>query len=198
MPVQITCHQCSKSMMVPPSRVRRRRFCSPVCYATWMSANLVGERSPRHGKPHTEASRAQMSLTRRATAPRGPESSNWKGGRHLARGYVQVNSTTLDPDERARLASMISSGRISEHRLVVARLIGRPLTPDEQVHHVNGIKTDNRPENLELHDQEAHSREHSKIAAEMRRLQAENHELLASLSRCSCATSQTPGSTIST
>lgn len=37
-----------------------------------------------------------------------------------------------------------------EHVVIMERMIGRPLLSDESVHHRNGIKTDNRPENLEL------------------------------------------------
>lgn len=42
------------------------------------------------------------------------------------------------------------NGFVFQHRHVMSQMLGRPLLPGENVHHINGVCSDNRPENLEL------------------------------------------------
>lgn len=78
----------------------------------------------------------------------GRDNHRWKGGSHLnTLGYRLVWVDADDP-----MASMRAKRNhyVFEHRLVMARSLGRPLGSDETVHHINGIKDDNRIENLQL------------------------------------------------
>lgn len=53
-----------------------------------------------------------------------------------------------------------SRGRVLQHILVAERMIGRPLKDGEQVHHINGQRDDNRPENLEVLPYNEHQKRH--------------------------------------
>lgn len=72
---------------------------------------------------------------------KGAENPAWKGGRWKRRGYVLAYA----PDHPRAVKNYVP-----EHRLVMEEHLGRLLEPHETVHHRNGVKDDNRIENLEL------------------------------------------------
>ena len=85
----------------------------------------------------------------------GKKNSSWKGGKiNRKNGYVFVYYPKHP---------FAKDNYIMEHRLVMERYINRFLYPNEVVHHRNGIKNDNRIENLILYDnQSLHVKEHKK------------------------------------
>jgi hypothetical protein len=59
------------------------------------------------------------------------------------------------------LTICIGNKKYYVHRLVMQEKLGRPLKHNEHVHHINGDKTDNSIENLELLTAEEHEKLHS-------------------------------------
>lgn len=90
---------------------------------------------------------AEGVVSNKGRSRRGQNHGAWKGGiTKNKENYVAEWVSDDDP-----MASMRNNqGYVLQHRLVMARHLGRPLTQTENVHHINGIRDDNRLENLEL------------------------------------------------
>jgi len=84
----------------------------------------------------------------------GRDHANWTGGTTVTRdGYREVHVAGSKAKHRYR----------SEHRLVAERFLGRVLDSREVVHHINGNRLDNRPENLAVMSRSEHAALHAAI-----------------------------------
>ena len=142
------CKQCGETFVSH----HKQKFCSRTCRSISQKGVLKVERverkciwcgklfMPKCPSIPTKCCSYQCRIDLRKTTcgRKGPANPRWKGGiRSLGKtGYIQQ--------------WVIGRGRLLQHRLVMEKMIGRPLLQYEQVHHKNGIRSDNRPENLEL------------------------------------------------
>lgn len=110
-----------------------------------MSQTAIGERL---GISQAIVSRVIRNRGVQKPAPSGSRAPGWRGGRiRNPYGYISV---IVDESDPIAVAMRNANGYVLEHRLVVARAVGRPLRPDETVHHINGRRDDNRIGNLQL------------------------------------------------
>lgn len=87
---------------------------------------------------------------------KGVIAHNWKGGKQITHaGYVTIASRYDHPRNH--------TGRVFEHILVMEKELGRPIGINEIVHHKNGVRTDNRPENLEVMIRGKHQTFHNNL-----------------------------------
>jgi len=131
------CKFCKNSFKIWLYEKNRAKFCSRKCkYSYGISNNQRKKISlAKKGKsPWNKGMRGFMT---------GERANNWKGGiMKMKNGYIYQRSPSHP--------NVTKNGYVYQHRLVMENHLKRILNKKEVVHHINGIKSDNRIENLIL------------------------------------------------
>lgn len=154
--LDLTCEHCGARFQRFKGNESPRAFCSQKCYLA----------SDYHSETVALANAARRSAW--STQPCGNCGADVR--RHNSRGTktfycsVDCHASAKRKGQKRQLTShgyvrifvgydypgAGKSGHILEHRKVMQDILGRPLIDAENVHHINGQRADNRPENLEL------------------------------------------------
>jgi len=134
-------HRCA-SVLARKKRKKPERKITSICDHCGISFEREQYRiddNRKHGYKNVFCSRRCVAASRKGKRNYG----SWKGGKTVNRaGYVLIKASEHP------MAN--SSGYVLQHRIVMEKSLGRYLGKKETVHHKNGIKGDNRIENLEL------------------------------------------------
>lgn len=140
MPVEKYCAECGVALVLRCTRdIKRKRFCSRSCLGTWHG---------RRNGPKTAGRKA---------------SAEEIAGRSRTRRENSIGNKRLESRGKVLYWSVMTvDGYRYEHRLVAEETLGRSLTDDEVIHHINGDGLDNRPENLMVMTALEHLQHHAK------------------------------------
>ena len=132
------CNVCAKEFITYPSKIKlnRGKYCGKECALsiTSMVLKINGKKT-------------------RFLKSRKPH--NFTGKSFTGSGYVEI----YKPDHPFKT----KRGYVREHRLVMEEHIGRYLEKEEQIHHLNGNKKDNRIENLIIVSHQEHLKIHGPL-----------------------------------
>mgnify|MGYP001589666611 FL=1 len=132
MPIIKKCLTCRSEFKTKPSILKRGqgKYCSQKC------------------KRHSQETKNKIGEHwKKEKNPR------WNCGKTInSQGYLLVKAPSHPFAE--------NRGYVREHRIVMEKHIGRFLDPSEDIHHINGIKIDNRIENLQIISRKDHTSLH--------------------------------------
>lgn len=140
------CLICSKSFETKrnPEQKCCSRSCNAKLHNRMLASRFICPKCLICGKDtKRQTGRMYCSLKCKGISRRGEKHPLWKGGiRSQSEGYIYI----FNPQHPLHG----SGGYVLEHRLVMEKHLGRYLTKQEVVHHINNKKNDNRIENLLL------------------------------------------------
>ena len=164
--MKVKCDTCGKDFSRRPSMVKPVNYCSPGCYHAAKQTTVKCEKC---GKVFV---RLKSDIKGHIFC--SPECANDYLRKTGAETFYRINPT-IEHRKRLRAAKI---GRAEKdtyektfgrhtHRIVAEEKIGRPLKPGEVVHHIDGNKRNNNPENLMVFASQALHRkwhiEHDKL-----------------------------------
>lgn len=167
------CERCGIAFRVKPSALKHTRFCSKACHdAAQFKGNILScagcGKEIKIPPSSTVWERNFCSNECRLTwlSKHVKENVNVQG--HSA-GHKAPHLTALNRERNPKLAleeDAITRGKYTDHRKVMEEHLGRKLKPWEDVHHINGIHSDNRIENLQVLPHREHMKLHWREAKE--------------------------------
>lgn len=143
MKVQPVCDWCGKLMHRYPSQIKERNFCSRACHGHFASKSDNPD-----GYHYRDFSKNSERFTRL--------NLEWNPTRVTQETRLKIRAARLNTGNGKTYEKFL--GRHT-HRVVAEIMLGRPLEPGEVVHHKDGDKRNNSPDNLMIFSSQA---EHAK------------------------------------
>lgn len=147
------CNLCNTQLLITMFRdlstFNRAKYCSRICYLKAHQKKFEDRVCLNCQTIFQIAVSSNQRICSQTCAYKG----NRKFGTKYTttQGYIAVKTHGVNSD---------SAGYELEHRVLMEKHINRTLTKNEHVHHINGIKTDNRIENLVVLTNSNHQRKH--------------------------------------